>query len=134
MRKYRILKENAVKDNSRIDFLLGRNGQRFYLEVKSVSYVIDKVALFPDAPTLRGRKHLEALIKCRREGFNAGILFNVQRPDAEILRPCHEIDSKFSELIKKAVENGVKVFTQTLIFHPMDTVEVIFHKPVFSLS
>jgi len=134
LRKYRVLKENVLKNNSRIDFLLGRNGQRFYLEVKSVSYVINGVAMFPDAPTVRGRKHVETLIKCLREGSNAGILFAVQRPDAEKLRPCHEIDPKFSELIAKAVKNGVKIFTQTLIFRPIDSVEIALHKPVFNLS
>jgi len=55
LRKYRVLKENILKNGSRIDFLLGRNGQRFYLEVKSVSYVIDGIAMFPDAPTSRGK-------------------------------------------------------------------------------
>ena len=134
LRKYRILKENVLKNSSKIDFLLGRNGQRFYLEVKSVSYVVDEVAMFPDAPTSRGRKHIKTLIKCVEEGFNAGILFTVQRPDAKKLRPCREIDPKFSELIAKAVKSGIKIFTQTLVFHPMNTVEIIFHKPVFSIS
>jgi len=131
LRKYRVLKENMLKNDSRIDFLLGRNGQRFYLEVKSVSYVINGVAMFPDAPTSRGRKHVETLIKCVEEGFNAGMLFTVQRPDADKLKPCHEIDPKFSELVAKALKSGVKIFTQTFIFEPMDTVKIIFSKPKF---
>ena len=131
LRKYRVLKENVSRNNSRIDFLLGRNGQRFYLEVKSVSYVINGVAMFPDAPTSRGRRHVETLIKCVEEGFDAGILFTVQRPDADKLRPCYEIDLKFSELVAKALESGVKVFTQLFIFEPIDTVKVIFSKPKF---
>ena len=134
LRKYRVLKENTLKNNSRIDFLLGRNGQRFYLEVKSVSYVINGVAMFPDAPTMRGRKHIETLIKCLREGSNAGILFAVQRPDAEKLRPCHEIDPKFSQLIAKAIGEGMKIFTQTLIFEPTNTVRIVFSKPKFSYN
>lgn len=131
LRKYRVLRENVPKNNSRIDFLLGRNGQRFYLEVKSVSYVINEVAMFPDAPTKRGQKHVKALIEYKREGFSAGILFTVQRPDAKLLRPCYEIDQKFSELIGKAIKIGVKIFTQTFIFDPLDKVKVIFLKPTF---
>lgn len=131
LRKYRVLKENILKNNSRIDFLLGRNGQRYYLEVKSVSYVVNGTAMFPDAPTLRGQKHVKALMECLKEGFNAGILFAVQRPDAERLRLCREIDPKFSELTAKAIEKGVKIFTQTLIFEPVNTVKIIFSKPEF---
>ena len=132
LRKYRVLKENVLKDRSRLDFLLGRNGQRFYLEVKSVSYVINEVAMFPDAPTLRGRKHIQTLRKCLKEGFKAGILFAVQRPDAKTVRPCYEIDPKFSKLLEAAHKEGLNIFTQTLIFQPPSSVKIEVLSPKFS--
>ena len=132
LRKYRVLKENVSKNSSRIDFLLGRNGQRFYLEVKSVSYVVNEVAMFPDAPTLRGRKHVQILIKCLNEGFKAGVLFTLQRPDARIIKPCYEIDPEFSKLLETAYKRGLKIFTQTLIFQPLSNVKIEVLSPEFS--
>ncbi|MHA1712141.1 MAG: DNA/RNA nuclease SfsA, partial [Candidatus Freyarchaeota archaeon] len=92
LRKYRVLRQNVRVDDPLIDFLLGRNGQRLYLEVKSVSYVVNGVAMFPDAPTIRGQRHIKVLMHCVKQGFHAGILFTVQRPDATVVRPCYEID------------------------------------------
>jgi len=132
LRKYRVLKGNVLKDNSRLDFLLGRNGQRFYLEVKSVSYVVDKVAMFPDAPTLRGRRHIQILMKCLKEGFKAGILFTLQRPDAKIVKPCYEIDFEFSKLLETAYKKGLNIFTQTLIFQPSGNIKIEVLQPKFS--
>ena len=132
LRKYRVLKENVPKNSSRIDFLLGRNGQRFYLEVKSVSYVVNEVAMFPDAPTLRGRKHVQTLIKCLNEGFKAGILFTLQRPDARIIKPCYEIDPEFSKLLENAYKRGLNIFTQTLIFQSLSNVKIEVLSPEFS--
>ena len=132
LRKYRVLKENVSKNSSRIDFLLGRNGQRFYLEVKSVSYVVNEVAMFPDAPTLRGRKHIQTLIKCLKEGFKAGVLFTLQRPDARIIKPCYEIDPEFSKLLETAYKRGLNIFTQTLIFQPLSNIKIEVLSPEFS--
>ena len=132
LRKYRVLKENVPKKSSRIDFLLGRNGQRFYLEVKSVSYVVNEVAMFPDAPTLRGRKHVQTLIKCLKEGFKAGVLFTLQRPDARIIKPCYEIDPEFSKLLENAYKRGLNIFTQTLIFQSLSNVKIEVLSPEFS--
>jgi len=132
LRKYRVLKENVLKDGSRLDFLLGRDGQRFYLEVKSVSYIIDGVAMFPDAPTLRGRRHVQTLMKCLKEGFKVGILFTLQRPDAEIVKPCYEIDPKFSKLLEATYKKGLNIFTQTLIFQPPSDIKIEVLKPKFS--
>jgi sugar fermentation stimulation protein A len=104
---YRIKKENVRVGKSLVDFLLEKEGRVAYVEVKSCSLAIDKVALFPDAPTERGRKHLRELIEVKRKGHQAYIVWIVQRPDAEELRPYEEKDERFALALKEAVEEGV---------------------------
>ncbi|MHA1209899.1 MAG: DNA/RNA nuclease SfsA [Candidatus Freyarchaeota archaeon] len=95
---------------SRIDFLL-ENGKRSCLvEVKSCTTVINGVALFPSAPTLRGRRHLVELMKALEEGYRSCVLFVVQRTDAKVLRPHDQIDRKFGETLREASEKGVEVY------------------------
>jgi sugar fermentation stimulation protein A len=119
-------------NHSLLDLLL-RNGERqFFLEIKCVTHIVEGVAMFPDAPTLRGRKHLQTLMGLVEQGFDAGILFSVQRPDAKRIRPYHEMDPLFSQLLKEATEKGVRVFTQTLTFKRPDTVEAKANSPTFS--
>jgi sugar fermentation stimulation protein A len=96
---YRVVSENVKVNRSRLDILLKQDADSFFLEVKSVTHVIDGVALFPDTLTLRGRKHLKCLISLIEQGFDAEILFSVQRPDVTVLKPNYEIDQQFSELL-----------------------------------
>ena len=131
---YRVAGENVKVNRSMLDVLLKQNSHSFFLEVKSVTHVIDGVAMFPDAPTLRGRKHLRCLMSLIEQGFDAGILFSVQRPDATILKPNYEIDQQFSELLKKAVDKNVKIFTLMSAFKPSDTIELKADTPAFSFT
>jgi len=88
---------------SRIDFLLTRAAERLAVEVKSVGVVRGGVALFPDAPTLRGLKHLgelEAYVR-RKEG-RAMVLFVAQRGDAECVTPDEAIDPDFAAGLRRA--------------------------------
>ncbi len=131
---YRVAGENVKVNQSRLDVLLKQDHQSFFLEVKSVTHVIDGVAMFPDAPTLRGSKHLRCLISLKEQGFDAGILFSVQRPDATVLKPNYEIDQQFSELLRKAVDKNVKIFTLMSVFKPSDTIELKANIPAFSFT
>ncbi len=92
--------------NSRIDFLL-EDDERTLLEVKGCTLVRNGLALFPDSPSERGRRHVFNMIKSLRLGYRAAILFLVMRPDAKILSPNWEIDPKFSSALAKASEIGV---------------------------
>lgn len=97
--------------NSRLDFQLGNT----YIEVKGCNLVRNGIALFPDAPTERGRKHLEELIKLKERGYNAKLLVLVMRDDARCFLPNAETDKKFAETfylaLSKGVELEVKVFS-----------------------
>jgi len=131
---YRVTGENVKVNQSRLDVLLKQDTRCFFLEIKYVTHIIDGVAMFPDAPTLRGRKHLQCLIKLIEQGFDTGILFSVQRPDATILKPNYEIDQQFSELLKKAADKNVKIFILMSVFKPPATIELKANIPAFSFT
>jgi sugar fermentation stimulation protein A len=134
LKGYQVAKENVRVNGSLLDMLLQRGKQRFFLEIKCVTHVADKVAMFPDAPTERGRKHVNTLMRLVEQGCDSGILFSVQRPDAEKIRPYREMDPLFEQLLRKAVEKGVKVFTEMLVFKPLGMVELKADFPPFSLT
>jgi sugar fermentation stimulation protein A len=94
---------------SRLDFVLGDSGRRCLVEAKSVTLVEGGVALFPDAPTVRGRRHVEALARACRRGAAAAVIFVVQRADAVRFRPNVEADTAFARALSRAAKAGVRV-------------------------
>ena len=81
---YAEVRREVTYGQSRLDLVLegGPEGGRCFIEAKSVTLVKDGVALFPDAPTQRGRRHLGELARARAEGHRAAVVFVVQRDDA----------------------------------------------------
>ncbi|MFX1452891.1 MAG: DNA/RNA nuclease SfsA, partial [Promethearchaeota archaeon] len=71
--------------------------------------VKDKIALFPDAPTERGTRHIIELIKALEEGYNSTIIFIIQRDDAIYFSPNEKTDKKFSTNLKIAKKKGVVI-------------------------
>ncbi len=94
---------------SRLDFLLKRGEEKTLVEVKGCTLARGEVALFPDAPTERGRRHLEELIKARKMGMEAAVIFLVFRDEARCFSPNQETDPRFSSTLNRAVKAGVKV-------------------------
>ena len=96
---------------SRFDFELsgGRRRKACYLETKSVSLVINRLCAFPDAPTVRGQRHLEDLIQLRRMGFRVVVLYVIQRGDGRALRMAHEIDPVYAQRARQARAAGVEM-------------------------
>lgn len=116
----------------RIDFLLDGDERGLppcLLEVKSVTLVQDGVALFPDAPTLRGARHLDELARARSEGLRAAVLFLVQRPDARCFRPHDRQDPPFGEALRRAAAQGVEVYAYRCRVDP-PRIEVLTDDPV----
>lgn len=109
LRGYRILKPEGSFGGSRVDFLLEGAQGSCLLEVKSVTLVVDGVALFPDAPTQRGVRHLEALVEARQQGLAAAVLFVVQRADAWAFAPNDAADPAFGRALRQAAAAGVQV-------------------------
>ncbi len=107
---YSIMRREYSYGKSRIDFLL-TNQEKFkmLLEVKGCTLVEDGLAKFPDAPTLRGRKHLDELSHSICDGFKAAALFLIIRNDAMEFTPNTEMDPDFSAALVSAMENGVYI-------------------------
>ena len=105
-------REVSFRD-SRLDMMLvGPTGQ-CYIEMKSVTLVIGSTARFPDAPTGRGRKHIETLIRAVEEGHRAAVVFVIQRSDATCFAPNDANDPEFGTALRKAVEVGVEAYAFT---------------------
>ncbi len=99
---------------SRMDFRLqDPQGRACWVEVKSVTLVEDGLALFPDAPTVRGRRHVEELMELAAQGDRAAVVFIVQRPDAERLSPNWETDPNFARTLQQASQRGVELYAYT---------------------
>lgn len=107
-------RREAPLGRSRIDFLLSRpDGGRLALEVKSVTLVEDGVALFPDAVTVRGARHVRELTEAAgRDGWEAAILFVLQRDDAHRVHAAAAIDPAFAQALADAKVAGVRVLAR----------------------
>ncbi len=99
--------------HSRLDFYLKSADETCWLEVKSVTLVEGGRGLFPDAPTERGRKHIEELIRLRRTGARAVVCFVVQRADALSVAANDRTDPKFAQALQSADRCGVDLIAYT---------------------
>ncbi len=105
----RLKPEVTLPQGGRLDFV-GDAGERLvFFEVKSVTWVEDGVALFPDGVTSRGRRHLEDLQALVRQGHEAWQVFVVQRTDAKIFRPAVKVDPEYAKELGKAFHQGVNI-------------------------
>lgn len=103
--------EFKLSAETRLDFaLLDDKGKaRHFIEVKNTTLAEDGVAMFPDAVTERGQKHLRELMALVKEGASAEILFTIQRDDCVKFAPADSIDPEYGRLLREAVAVGVKV-------------------------
>lgn len=104
----RVLREVRV-GRSRLDFVVEAAGGRWLVEAKSCNKVVAGVALFPDAPTARGTRHLRALAARARRGQRVAVLWVVQRDDARCLRPDAAADPAFAAAVAAAAAAGVEL-------------------------
>ncbi|OGQ78393.1 MAG: sugar fermentation stimulation protein SfsA [Deltaproteobacteria bacterium RIFOXYA12_FULL_58_15] len=95
--------------DSPVDLLLEGNGLRpCYVEIKNVTLAQEDVAMYPDAITEQGTKHMAELTDIVREGNRAMVIFLAQRSDVERFRPADHIDSEFGQALRDAVARGVE--------------------------
>ena len=103
-------KREVSEGDSRFDFyLMGAEGEGF-LEVKGVTLEEGGLAKFPDAPTLRGAKHIRELGDMAAEGKCCGVLFVVQMKDIWGFTPNEETDPDFTQALREAEEKGLHIF------------------------
>ncbi len=107
--EFKILKPEYPFGESRLDFLVKNSHEETLVEVKGCTLAEDGVALFPDAPTSRGRRHVEELIKAMREGKGAAVIFLVFREEAKCFSPNWKTDPEFSRALQEGMEKGLRI-------------------------
>ncbi len=110
-------------------FPAGGPGGPWWVETKSVTLVEGGVALFPDAPTLRGQRHLHQLAAQAISGERAAVVFVVQRPDAETFMPHAQADPAFAAALAEAARAGVEVHAFRCAVSP-DEIRIVAPIPV----
>lgn len=106
---YTTVKREVKFGDSRFDVFAENKNEKCFIEVKNVTMKEGKYALFPDAVTTRGQKHLKTLVEVKKQGMRAVMLYIVQRSDVQVFAPAREIDAAYSQALKLAVEEGVEV-------------------------
>lgn len=109
---YDLVKPEYTYGNSRIDFYMERNGEKFLTEVKGCTLADDLhpgTGLFPDAPTERGVKHLHELTKAAKEGYHCTIAFVIQMNGIHQVLPNEAKQPEFKEALVKAAKAGVQI-------------------------
>ena len=108
--EYSQARREVVYGNSRLDLMLAGAGPACLIEVKSVTLIANGRALFPDAPTERGRRHVGELDQAKKEGLRAAIVFVLQRADASAFSPNDEGDPSFGDALRDAASRGVEIY------------------------
>ncbi len=135
---YNVLQREKTVDNSRIDIYLGKIideelVEECYVEVKGVTLIKDGLAQFPDAPTERGRKHLNELINLKERGYRAVVFFLIQHPNGNKFRPNWENDPKFAEVLNEAYNKGVEILVYKCE-NSLDEIKILEKSLNFSLN
>lgn len=119
MSRPEIIKAEKSYGDSRLDFYAeDKDGKRGLVEVKGVTLEKDGTAMFPDAPTERGIRHIEELCKAVSEGYCAYIVFVIQLQGISIFTPNYETHPAFGEALKKAVACGVHILCFDCLVKP----------------
>ena len=109
---------------SRVDFCLERGDERILLEVKGCTLERGGMGWFPDAPTLRGAKHLRELAAARREGWDCILAFVIALPGVRRVLPNRETDPDFARAMEEAERAGVEVLHLPCAVGP-DSLEIL---------
>ena len=113
-----IVRSEVRFGNSRFDFFILQGERRIFLEVKGVTLECDGVAMFPDAPTERGVRHVRELAGCIKEGYEAYIMFVIQMKGMRLFCPNKKTHPEFGESLIYAEKNGVKLLAYDCIVAP----------------
>ncbi len=102
-------KREVTYGKSRFDLYFEDYETRGFVEVKGVTLENHGIAMFPDAPTERGARHVMEMIEAVKEGYRGIIFFLIQMKGPKIFKPNWEMDKQFSQALKDAKENGVEI-------------------------
>lgn len=123
-----VLREVKFED-SRFDIYAENEKEKCFVEVKNVTMKDGDYALFPDAITVRGRKHLDTLIKVKKQGMRAVMVYVIQRMDVSKFSTAKSIDAEYDKALKNAMNNGVEVIAIQVKAKP-NSIEFVGKLPV----
>lgn len=118
-----MVKTEKTYGNSRFDIYAESERRKAFIEVKGVTLEADNIARFPDAPTERGVKHVEELIRCLEDGYEAYLLFVIQMKGIHRFEPNWDTHHAFGEALQRAQNTGVKLIARDCLVTE-DTIEI----------
>ena len=122
LRGYDFVKREVKFRNSRFDVMAENSKEVCFVEVKNVTYKVGHRALFPDAVTTRGLKHLNTLVEVKASGKRAVMLYIIQRQDVDVFGPAEEIDPEYAKALRNAMKKGVEVLAYQVVVSPTEIV------------
>lgn len=103
------VRPETVYGNSRFDFYVEEGENRAFIEVKGVTLEEEGVVRFPDAPSERAVKHVEELIRAKKEGYDAYVFLVIQMKGVRYFTPNIDTQPEFAQALKKAKAAGVRI-------------------------
>lgn len=130
LRRFEVIsKEVKTSASSRLDLMLEDRGNRTYIEIKNCSLAQNGCAMFPDAVTSRGTKHLQELARLVSTGHRGVIFFLVQRLDCRSFAPAAVIDPVYASTLAEVHSLGVEILAYQAKVTPK-SIEVVKFLPV----
>ena len=129
-----LVRPETVYGNSRFDLYVEAGERRIFIEVKGVTLEEDGVCRFPDAPSDRAVKHLEELIRAKKEGYEAYVFFVIQMKGVSYFTPNTDTHPAFAEALRRAKEEGVEILAYDCSVAPdsivvSEPVDVVLYSP-----
>ena len=129
-----LVRPETVYGNSRFDLYVEAGERRIFIEVKGVTLEEDGVCRFPDAPSDRAVKHLEELIRAKKEGYEAYVFFVIQMKGVSYFTPNTDTHPAFAEALRRAKEAGVEILAYDCNVTPdsivvSDPVDAVLYSP-----
>ncbi len=112
-KNFNSVKAEVKYGKSRLDYLIETDTGKIWIETKGVSLAENKIAKFPDAPSIRATKHLNELIELKEGGDRAAVALIILR-DVKSFEPKWDTDPVFSKTFYEAISKGVEVYPITL--------------------
>lgn len=113
-----LLRPETTYGSSRFDFYWESSKSRGFVEVKGATLEEDGVVRFPDAPTLRGVKHLDELVKAHKAGYEAAVCFVIQMEDVRWFAPNDVTHPEFGQALRRAAQAGVEILAMDCAVTP----------------
>ena len=129
-----LVRPETTYGNSRFDLYVEAGDRKIFIEVKGVTLEEDGVCRFPDAPSDRAVKHLEELIRAKKEGYEAYVFFVIQIKGVSYFTPNTDTHPAFAEALRGAKEAGVEILAYDCNVTPdsivvAEPVDVVLYSP-----